>query len=158
MATPQLANIRLVFDKFKSRALYYGQNITNKIVLPNQDKYKLILKDPKSEVIFKLKVEDEYCNILKTMHGGAISTLVDIATTFAISGLDRDLRHSVSVELSCYYLNPIKIDTNLLIHCKVPKIGKSLAYSYADIYDEETNKILINASHIKAMLDKTWRE
>lgn len=158
-ATHHLKNIAFIFDKFKSRPMFYGQDLTkNLLLIDNQEKYKAIWKDPKSEVLFKLNVEEAFCNIQKTMHGGASSTLVDIATTIAISGLDRDLRHSVSVELSCYYLNPIKIHSNILVHCKVPKIGKSLAYSYADLYDYETHKLLLNASHIKAMLDKTWKE
>lgn len=161
-ATPHvhnLKNIQFIFDKFKSRAMFYGQVLTkNLILLEPSEKYNSIMKDSKHEVLFKLKIEEEFCNIQKTMHGGASSTLVDIATTIAISGLDRDLRHSVSVELSCYYLNPIKHNSEILIHCKVPKIGKALAYSYADIYDAHNHKLLINASHIKAMMDKTWKE
>jgi len=158
-ASHHLKNVAFIFEKFKSRAMFYGQDLTkNLILLDNLEKYKAIWKDPKSEIIFKLNIEEDFCNIQKNMHGGASATLVDIATTIAISGLDRDLRHSVSVELSTYYLNPIKINSNVLIHCKVPKIGKSLAYSYADIYDYESHKLLLNASHIKAMLEKTWRE
>ena len=112
----------------------------------------------KNEVIFRMSVSDEFCNALNTMHGGAISTLIDITTTIAISGFDKNLRQNVSAELSTYYLNPIKINSNILIHVKVPKIGKTLAYSHADIYEEENFKLCVNGSHIKAMLDKTWRE
>ena len=92
------------------------------------------------------------------MHGGAISTLIDTTTTLAISGIDRDLRHNVSVELSTYFLNPIVMNWNILIHCKIPKIGKNLAYSYVDIYDDRSLKICANGPHVKAMLEKTWRE
>jgi hypothetical protein len=37
-------------------------------------------------------------------------------------------------------------------------MGKTLAYSYADIYDEKGEKILVSGNHIKAFLDKTWKE
>jgi uncharacterized protein (TIGR00369 family) len=153
-----LKNLKFVREKFNSRFQYYGKEISESLILQeNQQKYEII-KDHNSEVIFKLKVEQEFCNILNVMHGGATSTLVDIATTFAISGFDRNLRHSVSIELSCYYLNPINLNSEILIHCRAPKIGKTIAYSYCDIYDYDTKKLLVNASHIKAMLEKTWNE
>ena len=153
-----LKNLKFVMEKFNSRKQYYGKEITEGLIVPeNQETYELII-DTKNEAIFNLKVQEEFCNIQNTMHGGATSTLVDIATTFAISGFDRSLRHSVSIELSCYYLNPIHLNSNILIHCKAPKIGKSIAYSYCDIYDYDSKKLLVNASHIKAMLEKTWQD
>ncbi len=153
-----LKNLKFVIEKFNSRSQYYGKEITESLILQeNQQKYELVL-NPNCEVLFKLKVEKDFCNILNVMHGGATSTLVDIATTFAISGFDRNLRHSVSIELSCYYLNPINLNSEILIHCKAPKIGKNIAYSYCEIYDYDTKKLLVNASHIKAMLNKTWNE
>jgi len=124
----------------------------------NEDPRLISLINQKHEVLFRMSVSDEFCNALNTMHGGAISTLIDITTTIAISGFDKNLRQNVSAELSTYYLNPIKINSQILIHVKVPKIGKTLAYSHADIYEDENLKLCVNGSHIKAMLDKTWRE
>jgi uncharacterized protein (TIGR00369 family) len=152
-----IQNIKFVLHKLQNANTNYGKNINSLVTLIEKDTYKLI-KNPEHEIIFKLPVIKDLCNIQNTMHGGAISTLIDISTTVAISGMDRNLRHNVSVELSTHFLNPIKINSNILIHCKIPKIGKSLSYSYAEIYDEETLKLCANGTHVKAMLEKTWKE
>jgi uncharacterized protein (TIGR00369 family) len=152
-----LQNIKFVLNKLSISPVNYGKNINQFLTLVEKDSYNLI-KNPDTEIIFKMPVNKDLCNIQLTMHGGAISTLIDISTTIAISGMDRNLRHNVSVELSTYFLNPIKISSNILILCKIPKIGKTLSYSYADIYDEETLKLCANGSHVKAMLEKTWKE
>ncbi len=120
-------------------------------------KHKLTI-NPKSEVLFRMSVSEEFSNVLNTMHGGAISTLIDITTTIAISGFDKNFRQNVSAELSTYYLNPIKINSHIIVHVKVPKIGKTLAYSHADIYEEENLKLCVNGSHVKVMLERTWKE
>jgi uncharacterized protein (TIGR00369 family) len=157
-----IENIKFVLHKLTtSPLLNYGKNINSNLVL--LEDYKQISQKIKtlneiSDVVFKLKILNDMCNIQNTMHGGAISTLVDVATTIAISAIDKDLRHNVSVELSTQFLNPIKINSQILIHCKIPKIGKNLAYSYADIYEENEMKLCASATHIKAMMNKTWRE
>jgi uncharacterized protein (TIGR00369 family) len=154
----QLHNLKYIMEKFGIRkAATYDSNLFKSLSLIEEDKFKL-LKDIDNEILFRLFVSNDFCNIQNTMHGGAISTLIDLTTTIAISGMDRNLRHNVSVELSTYFLNPIKNNSSIIIHCKIPKIGKSLAYSYTDIYDEESLKLCANGSHVKAMLDKTWRE
>lgn len=153
-----LQNMRYIMNKIAPKS-NYGAPFFKNLSLIELDNYKTLTTlniNPNCEILFKMPVSEEFCNALNTMHGGAISTLIDITTTIAISGFDNTLRHNVSVELSTYYLNPIKINSNLLVHVKVPKIGKSLAYSHADIYAEENLKMCANGSHVKAMLDKTW--
>ena len=54
------------------------------------------------------------------------------------------------MNFNCFY--PLRFDY------KIPKIGKNLAYSYADIYEENEMKLCASATHIKAMMNKTWRE
>ncbi len=152
-----IPNIKFVLNKVLETQIHYGKNINQYLSIVEKDTYNLIV-NPNIEILFKLAVGKELCNFHNTMHGGAICTLIDTTTTLAISGMDRELRHNVSVELSSYFLNPIKMNSNILIHCKIPKIGKTLAYSNVDIYDEESLKLCANGSHVKAMLEKTWRE
>lgn len=156
-----IENIKFVINKLVSSPINFGKNINSKIVLIEDINYIKNLQIPfcqNNDIMFKLVIIKEYCNLLNTMHGGAISTLVDISTTIAISGIDKDLRQNVSVDLSTQFLNPIKIDSEILIHCKIPKIGKTLAYSYVDIYNSEDLKKCVTSSHIKAMLGKSWKE
>jgi acyl-coenzyme A thioesterase 13 len=136
-----------------NKSTSYGTQLSKALTLVESHK---LIQNPENEILFKLRVLEENCNILKTMHGGAIATLIDVSTTVAITGLDKDMRQNVSVELTTHYLNPIKSDTEILVLCKIPKIGKTLAYSYAEIYDNDTLKLLVNGNHIKAMLDKKF--
>jgi uncharacterized protein (TIGR00369 family) len=103
----------------------YGNELLRGLVLLDSHH---IIRNPSSELVFKLKVENQFCNLFGLMHSGAISTLVDISTTILVSACDKNARHNVSVELSTKYLNPIKNDSHILIHCMVPKTGKSLAF------------------------------
>jgi acyl-coenzyme A thioesterase 13 len=145
-------NIKYILSVLNS-STSYGSQLSKGLL--HIDTHKLITSSD-SEVLFHLKVGLDSCNILKTMHGGAIATLIDVATTIAITALDRDMRQNVSVELATHYLNPIKANSEVLVLCKIPKIGKTLAYSYAEIYEKDSLKLLVNSSHIKAMLDKKF--
>lgn len=111
----------------------------------------LNLKD--MEIYFKYKVPQEVTNTYGTMHGGAITTLVDEVTSIVITSFDRDNRNSVSVNLDVNFISPIKINSSVLLHCKVLKLGKTLSFSELDFLDLENNKILAKGSHTVAMLD-----
>jgi acyl-coenzyme A thioesterase 13 len=147
----KINNIKHILD-ILNNSTSYGSNISNSLQLI--EIHKLLTSH--NDVLFNMKVGIHSCNILKTMHGGAIATLIDVATTVAITGLDKEMRQNVSVELSTHYLNPIKADSEILILCKIPKIGKTLAYSYVEIFDNSSEKLLVNGNHIKAMLDKKF--
>jgi len=155
MPTNKVKKIIDIFRKHKSPThswdyAFYNNNALQLIETP----HKLIL-NPSTDILFSLYIDETFCNILGTMHGGAIATLIDTTTTLSISGLDRTHRHNVSVELSTYYQNPVKKHSTIFILNRINKIGKTLAYSTGDIYDEH-NKLLSNSVHVKAMLEKTW--
>jgi uncharacterized protein (TIGR00369 family) len=147
------ANLKPIFNKFLSLS-NYGKEFYKVLSIIESD--HLIQINHDSEVLFRLNVLDEFCNIQKTLHGGAIGTIIDITTTIAISSLDKKTRKNVSVELSTHFINPIKLNSEILIYCKIPKIGKTLAYSYIDILDYESRKLMSSGNHIKAMLDQSW--
>lgn len=143
--------VKLVFKKFFGRKDFYGEEFSKLILLEDHH----LIKNHNKELIFKYTVMPELCNVMGNCHGGAIATMIDVATTLAISGLDKDLRHSVSVDLRTHYMRPIPTNSTIYIHCKVPKHGKTLSFSNADIYNEQYEQ-LCSSDHIKAMMDKTW--
>ena len=153
MATKRVSKIIEIFKNSKEELKSWDYDLIKRLILV-ETPHKLIL-NPATDVLFTLNVEDSFCNLLGTMHGGAIATLIDLTTTLAISGIDKTYRTNVSVQLSTNYQNPIKKNSNILIFNRVSKIGKTLAYSTGEIYDQE-NKLLSNSVHIKAMLEKTW--
>lgn len=71
-------------------------------------------------------------------HGGALATYVDLATTVAIYAFDKKERGQVSAKINMEYMNAAKIGSDVTIEARVNKIGKTLAFSEAKIFDTET--------------------
>ena len=109
-----------------------------------------------NEVLFKYKVHPNSLNYWGAMHGGAISTLIDIASTIAITGMDKNHRKNISIELSTNFLSPVTPENDIFILCKISKIGKNIAYSTIELLDTKSLKVIATASHTKAMLEGKW--
>lgn len=89
------------------------------------------------------------------MHGGALATVIDTSTTLAILKADAKKQKTVSIDLTTSFLNPAKINDSILIKAICTKIGKNVAFSTAEIYDEKGLKLLATGSHVKAVLSGT---
>ena len=114
------------------------------------------LASPKS-IVFSYRVTEADSNVNKVMHGGAIATLIDMTTSIAVTAFDRGHRNNVSIELSCTYLKPVLLNSNIYIFCKVPKIGKTVAYVNAEILPTtDESDIWVTGNQVKAMLDKPF--
>lgn len=123
--------------------------------LVSDDKSKAIpLRE--HEILFKYKVHKESLNYWGAMHGGAISTLIDIASTIAITALDKNHRKNISIELSTNFLSPASPESDIYVLCKISKIGKNIAFSTIDLFDSQNLKTIATSSHTKAMLDAKW--
>ena len=71
-------------------------------------------------LLLSLKVKPEFCNIHRTLHGGMMSTIIDNATTLAI--LKKDLRATVSVNLSVNFLKPAINGDSLYILSSIDRV------------------------------------
>jgi len=105
------------------------------------------------QIILRLKVEPNFCNYMGSIHGGALTTILDCATTLAILKVDKHLRKSVSAELNFSFMNPATVKDHLLIRAECLKVGKSLAFTHADIFIEESLKMVGKGQHLKAMMN-----
>lgn len=147
-------------NSFTSRLNYGSKEFKDNLFLAeeliSEDKHKsLPIKD--HEVLFEYKISQSSLNYWGAMHGGAISTLVDIASTIAITGLDKNHRKNISIELSTKFLSPVVPDMKIVyILCSIQKIGKNVAYSTIEIIEPKNLKVIATASHTKAMLDAHW--
>ncbi|VDO60240.1 unnamed protein product [Heligmosomoides polygyrus] len=101
----------------------------------------------------RVKVEFEVTpamtNPSGTLHGGCTATLVDIMTTAACLTLPRALP-GVSVDLHVTYLAAAKEGESVIIDSQVMKSGKTLAFTKADLFLKENNKIIATGLHTKA--------
>ncbi len=86
----------------------------------------------------RLNIRDELRQIHGVMHGGAIATLIDTATAFAIVTLLEDKERFSTVDLMVNYLRPLKEGTATAT-ARVLRVGRRLITVSADVFDDSGN-------------------
>ncbi|CAD8084001.1 unnamed protein product [Paramecium primaurelia] len=109
-----------------------------------------------NHLVLRYKVPQNIMNMNGSVHGGALATILDCATTIAILRGDKNLSRTVSIELGLSFISPAKLNDSLLIHAVCQKVGKNIAYSVCDIYEEHDMKLVTTGRHIKAVLSGTF--
>jgi acyl-coenzyme A thioesterase 13 len=100
------------------------------------------------EVECVLAVTDKLGNAYGTLHGGVITTLVDVVGTMALLSVD-PLRAGVSVELSTSFVSAAKVGESVRVVGKVVKTGKSLGFTQVDIFRTSDGKPVATGRHTK---------
>ena len=101
-------------------------------------------------VVASLTVDKALQNSYGTLHGGAVSTIIDVVGTMAI------LSHSptkagVSVELSSTFMAAAKADSEVVVEGRLLKIGRKLAFTEVEIRDKASGRLLATGKHTKAI-------
>ena len=101
--------------------------------------------------VASLKIEQEHCNQLGTLHGGCTATLVDCISTYAlVTDSEESLRFlGVSVNMNIDYMKAGRLDSEIIIDAQLKKRGKKLAFLDVEIRDKESNDLLAKGSHTK---------
>ena len=86
----------------------------------------------------RLNVRDELRQIHGVMHGGAIASLIDTATAFAIVTLLKDEEKFSTVDLMINYLRPLKEGT-ATAKARVLRAGRRLITVSAEVLDDSGN-------------------
>jgi uncharacterized protein (TIGR00369 family) len=86
----------------------------------------------------RLNIRDELRQIHGVMHGGAIASLIDTATAFAIVSLLEDKEKFSTVDLMVNYLRPLKEGT-ATARARVLRAGQRLITVSADVFDDGGN-------------------
>ena len=107
-----------------------------------------------SKINVELPLHEEWLNNMGSLHGGAISTIIDQITTMAIAAVDD--RNSVSIDLSVSFTTALKEGETMQIEAICHKIGKSLAFTSAEI--KSKGVLIASGKHTKFMLNSTWIE
>ena len=102
-----------------------------------------------------MTVPQEMANPDGNLHGGAITSIVDVSTTLLIMTLDSQNRANVSAELSVSFLSAGPVNQDIFILAQIDRLGKQLAFSQAFITDAKY-KTLATGKHIKSFLDQTY--
>jgi acyl-coenzyme A thioesterase 13 len=99
-----------------------------------------------NRVAYKFIVPAETVNLQGSMHGGALSTLVDIVTTISI--LKATPIKNASINLSTEFLSPAKINSELVIETFIKKLGTTIVFTDCEIFHD--NKLIAKGIHTKA--------
>lgn len=98
-----------------------------------------------------IPVSDAVCNMVGTLHGGAIATLVDVAGTIAIMSQDRDGRPGVTTDLNTSYFSAGRPGETILAKATALKNGKTLAFVTVDLVEAESGRLLAQGRMTKFM-------
>ena len=97
----------------------------------------------------EMEVGEEHTNPFGTLHGGFTATIVDIVTTSACIATKRE-SGGVSVNLTVNYLAPANIGDTILVDAQVTRLGRTVAFTTAEIYRKRDNTRIASAMHTKA--------
>ncbi|RMG11045.1 MAG: PaaI family thioesterase [Planctomycetota bacterium] len=75
-----------------------------------------------------LEVGEAVQNMVGTLHGGAIATLVDVAGTLAILSADAEGRPGVTTDLNVSYFRAARAGERVQAKARVLKLGRTLAF------------------------------
>jgi acyl-coenzyme A thioesterase 13 len=102
------------------------------------------------EAVVELTVDQRHENSYGTLHGGAITTLVDIVGTMALLAKDHK-RGGVSIDLNVNFLKAAKTGEKVVIKGRVLKLGKTLGFTQVDLFAADGKSLLATGRHTKAM-------
>ncbi|CAD8111041.1 unnamed protein product [Paramecium sonneborni] len=74
-----------------------------------------VLERNSNHLVLRYKVPQEIMNMNGSVHGGALATILDCATTIAILRGDKNLSRTVSIELGFSFISPAKLNDSLLV-------------------------------------------
>lgn len=106
------------------------------------------LDSSRGEVECELDVGESVCNAYGTLHGGCVTTLVDVVGTLAILAQD-PTRAGVSVEISTSFMTAAEQGDRVRCVGKLLKGGKRLAFTQVDLYRKSDGKLIASGRHTK---------
>jgi acyl-coenzyme A thioesterase 13 len=105
-----------------------------------------------AKTVFSFVIPNSLCNMVGTLHGGAVALIFDICTTTAIMAGAKegfwDTGH-VSRTLNCTYLRPAAEGQKVWVESEVVHLGRKLAMTRGLIRTED-GKVCYTCEHGKA--------
>lgn len=98
----------------------------------------------------EIPVSKELLNGVGFLHGGAIASIVDDVSTWAVVSLTDNVP-GVSIDLSVSYIKAAAEGDTLVAEARTSHVGKRLAFLTVDITNKETGALLAQGRHTKYM-------
>ena len=87
-------------------------------------------------VVFRMGARRELEQIDGIMHGGAIASLVDTASAFAVLTMLEPGQTTATVDLTIHYLRPVRDDARLKAQARVLRAGKRIVTVSIEVTNE----------------------
>ncbi|MEN2399042.1 PaaI family thioesterase [Flavobacterium sp. MC2016-06] len=103
-------------------------------------------------VEFQFEIRKDMTNPVGMLHGGVTSGMIDdcIGVNFMVLGLEK---FYPTINLYIDYFNPAFEGQKVLVRTKVEKLGKTIINIKADVINENTSKLVAQASANLALSD-----
>ena len=104
----------------------------------------------------EMPVRPEHRNTVGFLHGGVIASLLDIAGAVSGSFGVSEEYVSVTINLNCNYLSPLRADT-VVAEGELIRANKSLFFAEARLYDPEHKRLCATASGTYKRQERLFR-
>ena len=104
-------------------------------------------------MVFPMEVTNGASNVFKTIHGGMLTSLVDITTSLHLTHYFRPepVGH-VSVSISTQFMKAASCETKIHAVTRLDKVGKSTAFMSVKFVDAEDHTIIYaTGTHVEAI-------
>lgn len=105
------------------------------------------------ELTLKFPLEDWQVNGLGTLHGGMISTMMDLTMSMAIYCFSRQTIPP-TISMTTNYLRPVPMEECVFIRARVTSLGKRNATAYCETVVPSSGKIACTAVGTYAVIAK----
>jgi uncharacterized protein (TIGR00369 family) len=95
--------------------------------------------------IVSLRAEEWHLNDSGTVHGGAVSTLIDVAMAEALNTMTEEGEQPFTIQITVNYMKPGKPGT-LTSTAKVRKGGERITIVEAEVVQEEDDEVVALAT------------
>lgn len=112
------------------------------------DQMKIVDAVP-NKVTFELPVDERHINRLGIVHGGVLSTLVDIGGSLALC-THGVFATGVSTDLATTFLKAAgKPGQSVLIEAHCQRMGRTMAFTFVELKHPTTGELLARGNHTK---------
>lgn len=105
------------------------------------------------ELTLRFPLEGWQVNGLGTLHGGMISTMMDLAMSMAVYCFSRQ-SIPPTVSMTVNYLRPVPMDDHVLVRARVTSLGRRNATAYCETVIPGSGKVAATAVGTYAVIAK----
>lgn len=104
-----------------------------------------LVESEEGRAVVELRAADRHLNPGGTVHGGAVSTLIDVSMAEALRPMIEEGERPVTIEVKVNYLEPGKPGT-LVCTASVRKGGKRITITEAEVVQQESDELVALAT------------